>query len=331
MRELGRKWKAALARRRVAASVRELQPGHPGRVGDEDFFVLSLIRDGELLVGQFVEYYLEQGASRIVVLDNDSRDGTLDLLSGYPEVTVIQSDLPYRVFKTQLKTYLVDRYARGHWALSVDVDEHFDFPHSRALGMHGLLAYLNANDFTSVVSYMLDLFAEGVFARHVAAPGDDLSKIYRFYDVSEIDELPYAVRSGGKNRISLPRIPWKIGGIRRAVFGTKFGLTKHPLMRHVDRVTFVPSHRVENAHIADLTGVLYHYKFLSNLREKARVATTRGNYARDSEQYEAYLRTLEAQPDLVLKRPTAREFGSVEQLVDEGFLYVGDAFRKYVQ
>jgi hypothetical protein len=331
MGKLAEGWKTALSRRRVVATIRELQPGRPRGIGDEDFLVLSVILNAELLVGQFVEYYLERAASRIVVLDNGSHDGTLDILSRYPEVTVIQSTLPFRTFKTQLKRYLVDRYARGRWALSVDVDEHFDFPHSGALGMRGVLRYLNANEFTSVVSYMLDRFAAGNFGRHVAAPGDDLSKLYPLYDISEIDELPYVGRAGGSNRISLPQIPWKSGGIRRSVFETKFGLTKHPLTRHVGRVNYHPAHKVMNANLADFTGVLYHYKLLSSLLDQARIAEVGQNYAKKSRQYRAYRRTLEAQPGLVLERPTARSLGSVEQLVDERFLYVGDAFGKYVE
>ncbi len=330
IRDTHDRWKTALFKRRAAGSVRDLQPGRPGRVGDDDFLVLSVMRDTELLVVQFVEYYLALGASQIVVLDNGSRDGTLDLLSRYPEVTVIASDLPFRTYKSQLKGYLVDRYARDRWALSVDADEHFDFPYSNVLGMNRLLAYLNANSFTSVVCYMLDLFAEGAFDRHSLAPGDDLSTIYRFYDISEIGELPYAARFGSDNRISLPQIPWKTGGIRQSVFGTKFGLTKHPLTRHVGRVTYRPAHRVVNANLADLTGVLYHYKLLSNLLGQARAAKDARNYSNDSRQYKAYLHTLEAQPGLAFKRPTARLLASVDQLVDERFLYVGNAFEKCV-
>ena len=62
------RWKAALSRRRVAASIRELRPGLPAAVGDQDFLVLSVVRNAELLIGQFVEYYLERAASRIVIL-----------------------------------------------------------------------------------------------------------------------------------------------------------------------------------------------------------------------------------------------------------------------
>ena len=61
-------------------------------------------------------------------------------------------------------------------------------------------------------------------------------------------------------------------GIRQSLFGFRANLTKFPLVFSDGRVTPFDgsTHWVDNARIADITCVLFHYKFLdAHLREQA--------------------------------------------------------------
>jgi hypothetical protein len=86
LREVYTRGRAALARRRVAASIRELQPGRAVPVGDEDFLVLSVIRDAEQLIGRFVEHSLGSGLALYTDHGHLSRLGTRLVAEGVPPV-----------------------------------------------------------------------------------------------------------------------------------------------------------------------------------------------------------------------------------------------------
>src|SRR5215210_6883062 len=92
-----------------------------------ELVVLCLVRDGRPYVRSFVEHYLSLGAKHIFLLDNGSTDGTLEVASEHESVTVFQSTLPFKDYQSTMKQYLVERFARGRWSLSVDIDELFDY------------------------------------------------------------------------------------------------------------------------------------------------------------------------------------------------------------
>lgn len=119
------------------------------------------------------------------------------------------------------------------------------------------------------------------------------------------------------------------GGIRNALFGITPNLTKFPLIFFDGKV--VPSndssHKVDAARIADVSCVLFHYKFLGRFHEQARRAVKEGNYYADSYEYRKYLETLEESSELKIKKETAEELESVNDLLGR-FLFVS---RDYIR
>jgi predicted RNase H-like nuclease (RuvC/YqgF family) len=73
--------------------------------------------------------------------------------------------------------------------------------------------------------------------------------------------------------------------------------------------------------------VLYHYKFLDgHLHKQAAQAVREGQYYNNSALYKKYLQVLERNPDLRVKQETAREIGSVNDLVENGFLVISEEY-----
>lgn len=322
----------ALARRaRLRRDVARLwgpqpAPGSPGRAT-----VVCLMRNGEPYVRSFVEHYTALGVEQIVLLDNGSADRTLELLRGYDHVTVLRSLLPYRKYQYLFKEYLIRAYGAGGWRLHVDIDELFDYPRSEALPLAGLLAYLDAGGYSAMVAYLLDMFAPGPLRARPGSPDGGLREAYPYYDLSNIRTRGYAEHYGAANAISNPAIKLYWGGIRNTLFGSHDWLTKHPLLRPAaGLLRGNTSHDVHGARVADLSGVLYHYKLTDRFAEQAALAVREGNYWRGSLQYRRYKAVLDQEPGLAVMGETARRLGSVDELVDQGFLAVSPAYEAWV-
>lgn len=315
----------------VRREVRHLWGDGPTPCGPGEVVVVSLVRNGEAYVRSFVDHYSALGVRQIVLLDNGSDDSTLDLARRYENVTLLRSRLPYRDYQQPFKQYLISTYGVGGWRLHVDIDELFDYPRSADLSLADLLAYLNAGGYTAMVAQILDMFAPATLQSWPSSPDDHIRTIYTYYDISNVRSRGYAEQYGTANLISNEAIRLYWGGIRNTLFGTQDWLSKHPLVRLEGglRLRGHVSHDVYRARVADISGVLYHYKFIDRFVDQAEQAVREGNYWRGSRQYRSYMAVLAQDPDLQIRRETAQRLESVDDLVRQGFLAVTPAYEAW--
>ena len=262
----------------------------------DELIVLCLVRDGEPWVRSFIEHYFSLGAKHIVFLDNDSTDDTVSVASEYDNVTLLRTKLPFgagvegTAGEILMRRYLIERFGRNRWSLCVDIDELFDYPYSDVIGLDSLLGYLNSKSYTAVTAQMLDMFPEKLSVNSTQKIGRELQDEYRFYDVSEIDRSK-PKKEKRSNIIESDEIAIAVkGGIRDNVFGFKPLLTKYPLLFSDDTVEHMGVHSIRNARVADLTCVLFHYKFYAFAlqdywyraieHKRGRKAQTRSGYNR---------------------------------------------------
>lgn len=234
----------------------------------DELVVLVLMRDARPYIRDFVEHYRSLGARHLVFLDNGSTDGTVEALSKYEGVTVLRTRLPYKRFAISMRQYLIERFGRGRWTLSVDIDELFDYPYSDVVSLGALLRYLNDNSYTAVVANMLDMFSEKPLS-DTAEEDETLKESHRFYDISNLRTQSYDLVGDIGNVLSNPNVAILRDGIRRTLFNVPALLTKHPLIFLDERIKpmDLSDHWVGNAHVADFTGVLLHYKLVGHLYE----------------------------------------------------------------
>jgi len=304
----------------------------------DELVVLCLVRDGRPYVRSFIDHYLSLGVRHIFFLDNGSTDGTVEVAREYDNVTVFRSLLPFKVYQMQIKQYLIERFAYGRWSLCVDIDELFDYPYSDVVSLSSLLNYLSGRSYTAVLTQMLDMFPEKPLTDAAISDQDEpLKELYRFYDVANIHAHDYSTHTGicgPGNTLANDEIAVYKDGIKGTIFDRNTPvLTKHALTFLDDKIRPMDgnAHKASNARVADITCVLFHYKFTNNLYESVRLAVQRENYNKDSRKHKMYLKTLEEKSSLQLKSATSRELRGVNELVHNQFLVISRAYMRLVQ
>ena len=308
---------------------------------DDELVVVCLVRDGEPWVRTFVEHYISLGVRHLVFLDNNSGDGTVSAASEYDDVTVLRVALPFDADvdgtrgQVVMRKYLIERFGKGRWSLCVDIDELFDYPYSDVIGLESLLGYLDSKSYTAVVAQMLDMFPERPLLELADSPDEPLKEVHRFYDISGLERVSRKERSRrlSTDNITLEsdEIEWFSGGLRRTIFDLPGPwLTKYPLVYCDGSLEPDPPHGVRNARIADLSCVLFHYKFLKNFREQAVRAVREEQYHSKSRAYKRYLNTLEQNPGLRLRLESSKEIVSVNELLESRFLVASEDYVDWV-
>ncbi len=301
----------------------------------DELVVLCLVRNGRTHVKAFVDHYLAFGAKHIFFLDNGSTDGTVEILRGYEKVTVLRTVLPFKEYQMSMKQYMFERFGQGRWALFADIDELFDYPYSETVDLGSFLRYLTQRSYTAVVAQMLDMFPEKPIS-NVGSTFEDtpLKETNEFYDLSNVRMhyyWDYPIVCGTGNVLANDEVKVLRKGIQSSLFGGVPPLTKHPLVFSDGKAKPMDgsSHAVSHAHVADLTCVLFHYKFLDSLYEQIRSAVREENYMKDSRKHKKRLEILEQNSTLHIKRDSSRKLGSVNELVENGFLVVSEDYLKW--
>ncbi len=301
-----------------------------------ELVVFCLVRNGRSYVRPFIEYYLSLGAKHIILLDNGSTDGTVQMAREYENVTVFWTNLPFKIYQVAMKQYLIERFARGRWALCVDIDELFDYPYSDVVGLGAFLDYLGERSYTAVVTQMLDMFPEEPIMDTASSTDELQRERHRFYDISNVHPYNYVEykRVGGpSNSLANQEITVYKDGIKKTVF-PNFDpiLTKHALVFLDERIWPLEgnAHKTSNARVADVSCVLFHYKFLDNLYGFVRQAVREENYMKDSRKHKLWMETLTQKPSLQIKSETSRELRSTNDLVHNQFLVVSREYMTLV-
>jgi hypothetical protein len=183
---------------------------------------------------------------------------------------------------------------------------------------------------------MLDMFPEEPLSgsRESELPDEPLKERHRFYDLSNIIRISMRGHPLFRNNtLESSEVEALRGGIRQTLFGFRANLTKFPLVFSDGRVTPFDgsTHWVDNAKVADLTCVLFHYKFLDGyLREQAAQAVQEEHHYDNSAEYKKYLQVLEGNPTLRVKQDTSKEIQGVNDLLENGFLTVSEDYVSWV-
>lgn len=284
-------------RLRAALKQRELKSvaNRTGQIGRDDVILVCTLRNERIRLPYFLRYYRRLGVAHFLIVDNGSDDGSGAYLADQPDVSLWHTDASYKRsrFGVDWVNGLLDRYANGHWALTVDVDEFLIYPYCDTRTLPALTDWLTASSIRSFGAMLVDMYPKGPVDAQPYREGQDPFEIAAWFD------------SGNYTMEPNPRFQnlWIQGGPRARVFFPEQpalapALNKIPLVKWERRFAYASSthtmlprglNRVYDEWGGEkASGCLLHAKFLDTFAEKSAEELTRRQHYAASREYRAY-------------------------------------------
>ncbi|MDO5659081.1 MAG: glycosyltransferase family 2 protein [Paracoccus sp. (in: a-proteobacteria)] len=286
-------------------------------------------RNELLRLPYFLDYYRRMGVGHFVFVDNASDDGSREYLLDQPDVSLFLARGSYKEsrFGMDWINWLLFRYGRNHWCLTVDPDEFFVYPHCDTRPIDALTDWLDASGIRSFSAMLLDMYPQGKIGEEPYAPGQDPLEI-----VSWFDPANYTIHKNG-----LYGNLWIQGGPRARQFFPNSpakapSLNKIPLVKWARPYVYVSSTHMLLPRSLNLVydenggekaaGVLLHTKFLPTFIDKSAEEMLRGQHYANSQEYRAYSAGIEQ--GLCLWTEHSRRYEDWRQLEALGLISKGN-------
>lgn len=290
--------------------------------------VVSLMKDAEYWVADFIRHHHALGAAHVVIMDNGSSDRTVEIARGFDRVTVLQNTLPAKQYECPLRAVAARMVLRGGWVLFVDSDEMAEVP----CGLHALLRYCNGQGFTAVTSQMLDMFAPLPLSQTRGLDYGQSRAVMDRYTLEGLQRAPYHLPDNPigwflRDNTGAEGIQMLSGGVRRLLFNEDCMLTKHSLVRNVAGVRLMTHpHAASGVVVADVSLVLKHYKLAGDFlaRDRASVAAGTWDHAEDVRRVDAA-----GDGDFTIRVADPRVYEGPGRLVEDGFLAASQAYSAF--
>ncbi|MFW8633835.1 glycosyltransferase family 2 protein [Cribrihabitans pelagius] len=276
-----------------------------GAIRPDDVLLVSTMRNEQIRLPYFLDYYRKMGVGHFLLVDNGSTDGTADYLRGMEDVSFWHTEASYKQagFGIDWMNGLKRRYAHGHWVLVADPDEFFIYPFCDSRPIQALTGWLDDCGARSFPAMLLDLYPKGPLDAVPYRAGQDPMEIAHWFD---------------SGNYTLSRNPeygnlWIQGGPRARVFfdGDPYrapALNKIPLVKWHRRYAYESStHALLPRGLNQVyareggeraSGALLHAKFLDTFTAKASEELARRQHYADSVEYMAYAGQLAKHPEL---------------------------------
>ncbi|WP_375253708.1 glycosyltransferase family 2 protein [Yoonia sp.] len=297
-----RKWLRLRALRK-AAVVKPVADRTDG-IGPDDILLFCAFRNEDVRLPYFLDYYRKLGIDHFVMVDNDSSDAGAAFLANQPDVSLWSTHDAYgdARFGMDWLTYLQGRFAPGHWALTVDVDEFFVYPFCDTRPIRALADWLDASNVRSFGAMLLDMYPKGPVSASRYTKGADPFEIANWFDPGN-----YTMTMN-----KLLRNLWIQGGPRaRTFFSSKPkqapALNKVPFVKWRKPYAYVSSTHMILPRGLNLvydqqggektSGILLHAKFLDTFAGRAQEEAQRGEHYQAGQEYQSYADRHGADPD----------------------------------
>ena len=328
--------------------------GAPPAIAEGDIVALMVTRNEALRLPSVLRHLRSLGVDRVLLVDNRSTDGTREIAAQDERVHLVDAPGSYAGsnFGVDWTNALLDRYARGHWALVVDADELLVFPGSDRPGaLRALCRHLDATGSEALPTILLDCFPKEPLRDLRFRSGDDLLAAAPWFEPPSLhrersEHFPYVQQFGGlRERLFFPEADpkrpgrmvhqklynlfWRLPALRASerfqALAPKRSpnLTKAPLVRWREGAGLVSStHMLRPMALApeQPSGVLLHFKFLQDFHARAEDAVARGAHYDGSREYRRYLEALERDPAFSLHSERSVRYAGPEQLVALGLM-----------
>jgi hypothetical protein len=301
--------------------------------------IVCVLKNNKEYLDSFLKHYRNLGIRHFIFIDNNSEDGTADFLLQYTDVTLYSTNLPVKYYEYEIRRLIIEKHCRNRWCLNINADELFDYPSSEKLPLYGLLEYLSSNKFTAMACHILRMYGDNRNSPTLANSG--LKLTYPCYNISSIEKKDYfspdVIAFCSNNELSDQALKCYSYGIRKTFFSRDSSrnsfLTRHPLVfldGFLEPVT--NSHFCDNARVADITGVLFHYKSESSFRDTVGATIHSSKDVKNPQyQFEQFFRNHSSVEQFTRKTQGTRVLGSVNELVEAEFISSPQKYRIFYE
>lgn len=275
------------------------------QIGPDDILLFCTLRNENVRLPYFLSYYRDLGINHFILVDNDSDDGGTEYLAEQDDVSLWTTKAGYgdARYGVDWLTYLQGRYADGHWALTVDIDEFFVYPFCDTRPIRALTDWLDACAVRSFGAMLLDMYPKGSVSDAAYTRGQDPLEVANWFDPGN-----YVM-----SRNSLLRNLWIQGGPRARLFFAEKpkkapALNKIPLVKWRKPYAYVSSTHMMLPRGLNLvydegggektSGVLLHAKFLNTFHQRAPEEAARRQHYQKGQEYQSYAAGHGADPTL---------------------------------
>ncbi len=272
---------------------------------------MCVLRNEAARLPIFLEHYKKLGVDRFFMVDNDSSDGSADILLAEPLADIFHTAVSFRESCFGLYWYngLAREYCVGNWLLMADADELLVYDGMEQHGLRDLAQWLAGQGFDRLFSLMLDVYPSGSIGRGARMIAEILGRDCWF------DAEGYSVRRGPTG--------WTVtGGARHRLFeagGRKPAslASKYPFFRVSDETSICNSHYLwpfdTTTNIA--FGTFLHLKFMDDFVERSVVNEREGQHWKDSLHYREMNRRVAATPEIVAVNGRSQRYTGPQSLV----------------
>jgi glycosyltransferase involved in cell wall biosynthesis len=313
------------------------------------------VRNEILRLPQTLAHYRKLGVGRFFVIDNGSTDGTKELLTARPDCHVFLTRNSYSEARLGLEWQhaLLDEYGVDHWCLVVDADEWFIYPGYEDRPLPELAAYLQQSGAQGMFAFLLDMYGRDGEAGAILRPEHSLLDACRYFDSQYIWDYgframlhltrqrfpPSKVIGGPRWRLLFPMLHrhyyllkamWRVSD--QFKLPLPVALRQAPNLRKIPFVRWLPGTRYPNPHsttpikLADVTGVLLHFKFLEDFLARVNIEVSRKEHWQGASEYRRYFAKLRHEPGLSFHYNGSVAYEDSRQLLRLGLMREDDAW-----
>ncbi|MDA9499422.1 hypothetical protein XI05_18520 [Bradyrhizobium sp. CCBAU 11357] len=249
---------------------------------------------------------------------------------------------------------VLDQFAPGRWALTLDADELFVYPGCENFDLRWLCGYLESTGADCMTAEMVDMYPRWLGRPERYQAGESLVAFCPYFDSDTYVKrrrrgFPNSYLVGGaRARLFYDEpIPPKIAvydalvqllepyGLARLLPTINITRWQPPLLTKVPLARWLPGRRyIAAGHLmappgkpGDVTGALLHFKFLHDFTDKVAIAVSEGNYYLGSVEYKRYAERLDQNRSFELIYPKSLIYQSSDDLVRCGLMRLSPAYQ----
>ena len=293
-----------------------------------NLLVFSTLRNENIRLPYFLDYYRQRGAKHFLIVDNDSTDGSREYLASQPDCSVWHTTDSYKRsrFGVDWLNHLLANYGVGHWCLVVDPDEFLVYPHCDTRPIPALTDWLDSQSQRRFSAMLLDMYGDDRIETAKYQSGMDPMEILQYFDAHNY----FHTKNHWHQNL------WIQGGPRLRLFFSDDpvrapALNKIPLVKwrremvyHSSTHSMLP--RGLNKAYAEwggerACGILLHAKFLDIFAAKAAEEQARQQHYSRGREYRAYREMFAS--GIALWTPNSTRYEGWQQLEDIGLMSRG--------